>query len=65
VPHSAPKLYRSCALLAVFAFLATLLMTSGFGDQYARMLFSAAVASWVAVNSGITGFVLMKMEEEA
>jgi len=40
-------------------------MTSGFGDQYARMLFSAAVASWVAVNSGITGFVLMKMEEEA
>jgi hypothetical protein len=59
------RLCQPSALLGALAFSAIWLMTSGFDDDAARLISSVAVASWVAVSSGITGFVLLQIEQPA
>lgn len=38
-------------------------MTDAFDDDFARLVLASAFASWIAVGSGITGFVLLGVEE--
>jgi hypothetical protein len=40
-------------------------MTRKFDDDFARLVFAAAFASGVAVNSGITGFLLLQVDEQS
>jgi hypothetical protein len=60
-------LRRACLplILAALAFLASLIMTNAFDDGYARAILSAAFAGWVAVSSGITGFLFAQVEDQA
>jgi hypothetical protein len=50
------------ALLAALAFAVTWIMTDKFDDSAARMVLAMAFASYVAVGSGITGFLLEQIE---
>jgi len=54
---------RSSALLAAMAFGVTWQMTSKFDDDLARSVIAIYFASWVAVGSGISGFLLRQTEE--
>ncbi len=61
--HSAQRICQPSLLLAALAFAASWFMTGKFDDDFARGVLSTAFASWVAASSGITGFLLLKMEE--
>ena len=63
--HPVRHLCLPSGLLAAIAFSAIWLMTSKFDDDFARLVFAAAFASWVAVNSGITGFLLLQVDEQS
>jgi hypothetical protein len=63
--HPVRHLCLPSGLLAAIAFSAIWLMTSKFDDDSARLVFAAVFASWVAVNSGITGFLLLQVDEQS
>jgi hypothetical protein len=48
--------------LGCLAFAAAWIATSHFDDLFARLVLAGALASWVAVSSGITGFILLQTE---
>jgi hypothetical protein len=62
MPNPARQICQPSALLAAFAFAACWFMTGMFDDDFARLVLATAFASWVAVSSGITGFLLLQME---
>ena len=53
---------RQPALLAAIAFVALWAMTNRFDDNFARLVLGMAFASYVAVGSGISGFILAQIE---
>jgi hypothetical protein len=55
--------HLSSLLLAWFAFFASWVMTGQFDDDFARLTCSTAFAGWVAVGSGITGYILRQCED--
>ena len=63
LPQAARQLCYSSAALAGLAFVTTWVMTSGFDDDFAKLILATALASWIAVSSGITGFLLLQLEE--
>lgn len=63
MPRAARRLCPSSLLLAALAFGAAWVMTDAFDDDFARLVLASAFASWIAVGSGITGFVLLGVEE--
>jgi len=38
-------------------------MTDAFNDDFARLVLASAFAGWIAASWGITGFVLLGVEE--
>lgn len=62
MPSAIWSLCQPSLLLAAFAFAATWFMTNRFDDDFARLVFATAFASWVGVSSGITGFLLLQVD---
>jgi hypothetical protein len=62
LPPAARQLCYSSATLAGLAFVTTWVMTSRFDDDFAKLIFTTALASWKAVSSGITGLLLLQMD---
>jgi hypothetical protein len=52
-------------ILAALAFVVCWIMTNGFEDSYARLVLGTTLASWVAIGSAISGFLLAHIEEQA